>query len=70
MSLLGVNDAPDTSCVKPMKTHGVGGNTRTSSLNPKEEGQKTGRRVAIAVKDEKKEEPRQELELVVKPGSP
>jgi hypothetical protein len=53
-----------------MKTHGVGGNTRTSSLNPKEEGQKTGRRVAIAVKDEKKEEPRQELELVVKPGSP
>ena len=43
---------------------------RTSSLNPKEEGQKTGRRVAIAVKDEKKEEPRQELELVVKPGSP
>jgi len=53
LALLGVAGPPDINCVKQAQK-GKAANARTSSLNPKEEGQKTGRRVAI---EEKKEEP-------------
>ena len=67
MDLLGVGQPEQI--VKTQR--GKAANPRRSSLNPGgEEGQKTGRKVTITAKDDKKEEVRQELELVVHSNSP
>ena len=62
LSLLGVDEADNV-----IKTHGAkDANLKKSSLNQNgEETQKLGRKVQITIDDEKEEETRCELELVV-----